>query len=358
MSFRSRGHRNLKVPIMKLSIHRLQAFLSIVVCVLFSVQPSISAESEAVRRLEASAAREGVVTIYGPNADDMGWIPAAFSKVYPRLKVRLFTDLNVVSRLVAENRAGRHEADVVWNSEALLVPLMERDMIVRVDWKSLGVRPEGIGSDSIMAYTNSVTFAVAYDKASAVTVGIPQKWNDLTMKSYRGKMVASPFLMARLCAALAVYEGEKSWTEFAREMRSGASVLWTNDLIEQILTNRERPYAVGVPLHAARSWVANDSRLAYTIPEPVFITQFGSVVLKDAPHPSAARLLASWLASPAGMRAREEAEYTADLRAQSVHPIAIALRDSGKRIHVDSLSAREKRNSLIPTMDRILAGLE
>lgn len=307
--------------------------------------------------LHEAAAKEAKVNIWATNAEDLEWIPKAFNALYPDIKVEIFTDLNVASRVITEARAGRNDVDVVWNSEALVRPLIERDLLIDNDWKSLGVSDADVGADGHMAITSSVAFAVAYRTDVVAPSDVPQSWTDLTNPKYRGKMAASPFLFARLCAALGAFETEAAWLTFARNVHDQTKTLWSNDLLEQVITTGERPYVIGTANYLAERWKARGLPVGITLPEPVFVTQFGSVVLRKAPHPSAARLLAAWLASAEGRAAREKALMAVDLRPSSAHPKAAELRVSGKRLYLDTKEAMETRNKLIPQMDRILSGM-
>ena len=305
-----------------------------------------------------AAKREGVVNIWGTNAEDFAWIPAAFNAIYPGIKVEIDTDLNVASKVILEDRAGRHETDVVWNSEALVAPLIERNLLVDDEWEALGVRREDIGARGHMAITSSMAFAVAYRTDGAAPVEGPKRWKDLLDSRFRGKMAAGPLLFARLCAALGAFDKPDEWTKYAEEFHRTTSTLWTNDLLEETIKTGERQYVVGMPYYLAERWKAQGLPIEVTIPEPVFITQFGSVVMRKAPHPNAARLLAAWLSSPAGRAAREHALLAVDLRPSSSHPQAKKLRDSGKILYIDNDAAMERRNNLIPTMDRIISGVK
>lgn len=308
--------------------------------------------------MEIRAREEGTVNIWATNAEDIAWIPAAFEKDHPGVSVEIFTDLSVSSRVIIEDRAGRHAVDVVWNSEALVQPLIERDLLVEIEWEALGIPAEDIGADGHMAITNSMTFAVAYRTDLIEPLEAPATWETLTSPTFRGRMAASPFLFARLCAALAAFEGEPKWRDYARLIRHQSETLWTNDLLESTIVSGERTYVVGTANYLAERWKARGLPIEVVIPEPVFIAQFGAAVLRKAPHPNAARLLTRWLASPAGRAARETHLLAIDLRPTSTHPTAEAIRTSGKRLYIDNKSARDRRNNLIPIMDRVLSGAE
>jgi iron(III) transport system substrate-binding protein len=308
--------------------------------------------------LHGAAQREAVVNIWATNAEDLNWIPAAFAKSYPGIKVEIYTDLNVASRVISEERAGVHNVDVVWNSEGLIRPLVDRDLIVNDEWPTLGVRAEDIVADGRMVVTSSVAYAIAYRTDLVASSDVPKTWSELTDDKYRGKLAASPILFARLCAGLGAFEMPDTWLAYARRIHGQSNTLWTNDLLEQTIVSGERPYVVATANYLAERWKARGLPVEVVLPDPVFIAHFGAVVMKAAPHPKAARLLAVWLAGPDGRAAREEALLAVDLRPSSEHPKAKELRSAGKRLYLDSKSTIVARNELIPEMDRIFSGLK
>jgi iron(III) transport system substrate-binding protein len=342
-------------------MHVVGRAILILCCALSVLEARVAGAAQAtspkLEELYAKARQEGIVSIWGTNAEDLNWISQYFGTQYPGIDVRVFTDINISARLITENRAGHDDADVIWNSEALVQPLLIRGLLDKPDWATLQVGAKDVGANGYMAFTNSLTYVVAYNTKFVRSTEVPRHWDDLLKPEYRGKMVASPFLMSRLSAALGVYRGEQIMADYARRLRDEAKILWTNDLLEQVIRSGERSYVSAIPNHYADRWIANGISLGYVIPEPAFITQFGSVIAKKAPHPNAARLLVAWLSSPEGRRARERKIFSVDLRAESGHPKAKELRDSGKEIHFDNTEARDERNRLIPIMDRILAGL-
>lgn len=347
-----------------MALHRRRNFITRASALLFAeglaapVMAMESAREASLSALYQAAKKEGTVSIWSHNAEEMRWIPSAFSAAYPGMKVEVVTDLNVVARVVTEARAGRHQADVVWSSEALVRPLIERELLVEGGWSGFGARKENIGADGHMLITSSVAFSVAYRRDRVAASDVPRTWKELLDSKYRGKMAAGPILFARLCAALGAFEGEAPLLDFARKFRRDSQTLWTNDLLEQMIASGERPYVVAITDYLAEGWKNRGAPIEVVLPEPVYVTQFGSVVTRRAPHPNAARLLVLWLESPQGRKAMESALLAVDLRPSSDHPKAVALRNSGKRLYIDSRQAMDVRNRLIPEMDRIMSGLD
>ena len=65
--------------------------------------------------------------------------------------------------------------------------------------------------------------------------------------------------------------------------------------------------------------------MSQVVPQPVVVGQFGATIMKNAPHPNAARLLAGFLASPEGKAARLQATSQADYGPTSDNEFAKAL---------------------------------
>jgi iron(III) transport system substrate-binding protein len=230
--------------------------------------------------------------------------------------------------------------------------------LVGGEWPDLGVKDSDVGADGYMAVTSSVAYAVPYRTDKVTADDVPSSWSELSGAKFRGRMAASPILFARLSAGLAAFESLEPWTAFARTIYAESNTLWSNDLLEQAITSGERPYVVATADYLAERWKARGLPVEVVLPEPVFIAHFGCVMMRSAPHPSAARLLAVWLAGPDGRAERERALMAIDLRPSSDHPKAKELRASGKKLYLDSKEAIERRNEIIPEMDRIFSGLD
>lgn len=309
----------------------------------------------AATSLYSAAQAEGVVNIWGANIDDLSWIPGAFSKEFPGVRVNVRSDFDIANRVKPMLENGNESVDIVWSSESLVQSLIDEHLLIGGDeWLRIGVRTEDIGADGHMAYTNSTAFAIAYRSDVVAKEDVPFLWDQLTEERYRGKLSASPVLMGHLCATLGYFEGELKWLEFAKKIGEESETHWTVNLEQSLLSGRSQ-YAVAISSHMAYSWQARGLPITVVLPEPVFVSQFGSVVPRNAPHPNAARLLASWLASPQGKAAREQALHAVDLRPSSTHPKAVELRQSRKRIYDDSQAAVTARAALLPKVQTVLS---
>ena len=110
-----------------------------------------------------------------------------------------------------------------------------------------------------------------------------------------------------LVGALGIAWGEDKALDFARGLRDKTDILLTRAPRESLLQSGERIFAFGEIDSQVRSFAADGLPVAMVVPEPVVMGQFGASVMKDAPHPNAARLLAGFLASAEGKHSREQA---------------------------------------------------
>ncbi len=109
--------------------------------------PAVDDGKAALKRAYDAAKKEGAVSIWALNATDLDWIPKAFNKTYPGVKIEIYTDLNVSARVITEAAAGRNDVDVVWLSEALVQPMIDRKLLISNEWKQFGVRNEDVGAE-------------------------------------------------------------------------------------------------------------------------------------------------------------------------------------------------------------------
>src|SRR5262249_24334155 len=161
---------------------------------------------------------------------------------------------------------------------------------------------------------------------------------------FKGKGTSSTFLLPRLIGALGLAWGEQKALQFARDIVEKTGILLTRAPRESLLQSGERLYAFGEIDSLIRAVAAEGLPGAQVVPEPVVIGQFGVTILKNGPHPNAARLLAGYLASEEGKRARGQATFHNDYGPTSQDELAKAMH-SGKLQVVwdtpDNMAARE-----------------
>ncbi len=313
-------------------------------------------QSPAVKALYEKAKAEGEVVIWGTNGREVDWIPAAFAAEWPGIKVNVLGDNDIAPKIIAETRAGRHQVDVYWSSITGVAPIVKRELPTPVDWSMFGVAKDNTAFDGRMGFTNNIAYVVASDPRKVSEADMPKTWDQLLDPKYKDKMASSLFLMPRLISALSIEWGQDKSLDFARKLAKDTGILLTRAPRDSILQSGERVIAPAEVDILPKLWASGGMPVKHVIPAPVVLGQFGATVLAKAPHPSAARLLAGWLASKQGKKARQEAVFEADLRPGSDDPVAQKIYASGVPVIQDSVENMEARAALYRKAADILTG--
>jgi|EndMetStandDraft_8_1072994.scaffolds.fasta_scaffold76102_2 iron(III) transport system substrate-binding protein len=303
-----------------------------------------SLDQDKVKALHAAAKKEGQVIIWGTQRREVEWIPAAFGKLFSGIDVQFLGDNDIAVKAIAEARAGRHQVDVYQNSLTGTLPLVQRDLLASIDWSLFGIDNRNIAFDGKMAYTSNIVYTVAYNNKLAKDTDAPKNWIDILDERYKGKGASSTFLLPRLVGALGIAWGDDKALQFARDIVAKTNLLLTRAPRESLLQSGERVYAFGEIDSLIRAVAAEGLPVSQVVPQPVVVGQFGATIMKNAPHPNAARLLAGFLASPEGKAARLEATSQADYGPTSDNEFAKALHSGAMQVvwdRPDNMAARE-----------------
>lgn len=261
----------------------------------------------AVKALYEKARQEGQVVIWGPSRAEIEWIDHALNKVFPGIKVSFVGDNDVFTRAIAEARAGRHQVDVMWTSINGGVLFAARNLASKVDWRSLAVADLETAFDGQMLFANRSLYVVTFNPGAARAAELPDTWEGYLDPKFKDKMIANPFLLPRLAGSLSLSWGEEKALDFVRKLVNSQDIMLTRAPRETFLKSGERMLGFGEIDGTYRRQAKLGNPYGIKVPQPVVFTQFGSMVMANAPHPNAARLLAAWLATDGGKAARLEA---------------------------------------------------
>lgn len=309
-----------------------------------------------VQALYEAARKEGEVVVWGNAAREVDWLPKAFSEAFPGIQVKVMADDNITTKAIAEARAGRHSVDVISTSLSLVLQLDERKLLRKTDWQTFGVPATHSALDGRMGYTYNILYTLVYNKNRVKPEDLPKSWADLLDAKYKGKVVANQFLLPRMVGALALTWGEEKTVQFARDLRANADIMLTNAPREPFLQSGERLYAAGEIDSFPKLWARDGIPVDYVIPEPVVTAQIGVVVLDKAPHASAARLMAGWMASAEGRRVRERNTFQVDYTPGSDNPTARKIYASGAKVVLDTPEQVTQRDALMRRIAPIVSG--
>lgn len=312
--------------------------------------------SAAVQRLYAAAKAEGEVVIWGSQNRELNWIPEAFNARFPGIDVTWTADRAAGTKVVAEYRARRHAVDVFHFSLGGMLPLHERGILGRQDWTAFGTRASDVLLDGAAGATHNLVYAVVYNDQLVSADELPATWDDLLAPRWKGRLVASQFLLPRLLGFLALEWGEARASRYASALIDDQKTLVTRAPREGILQRGERELAVGEFVGSALYWRSLGLPTSWAAMSVMPATQFAAAPLARAPHPNAARLLAGWLTTDEAKAHRERLRFDADVRPGSGSPLAEQLAAHGGRIVFEDTDNMAARAALYERLSAIVTG--
>jgi ABC-type Fe3+ transport system substrate-binding protein len=313
--------------------------------------------SPGVKALYERARAEGEVVLWGPQDRELDWVPAEFARRFPGIRVTWSADRAANTKVVTEHRAGRYAVDVFTFSLGGILPLAERRMLGENDWRLWTTDSPSVLLDGTAAPLYNLVYSVAYNDALVKPADLPRSWDDLLAPRWKGKLVASQFLLPRLLGFLALEWGEARAAAFARALVDQQDTLITRAPREVILQRGERLVAVGEFVSAAMYWKASLGLPIGWAPMPLMpAAQFVVAAMGRAPHPNAARLLAGWMITDEAKAARERLRFDADVRLGAKTNLAARLAAEGGRILYEDVPNMKARAAHYEALSAIVAG--
>lgn len=346
------GKRRLELT--NLAITAAIALIAILMAVIAAGAQSL--DDAKIKEVYAAAKKEGQVIIWGTQRREVEWIPDAFAKLFPGIEVQFLGDNDIAVKAIAEARAGRHQVDVYQNSLTGTLPVMQRDLPAPVDWSAFQIDARNVVFDGRMAYTSNIVYTIAYNNKLVSEADAPRNWIEILDERYKAKGTSSTFLLPRLIGGLGLIWGEDKALQFARNIVAKMNLLLTRAPRESLLQSGERLYAFGEIDSLIRAVAAEGLPVGQVVPEPVVVGQFGVTVMKNAPHPNAARLLAGFLASADGKAARLKATSQADYGPTSDNELARKLHSGALQVAWDRPDNMARREALFGRAAAILTG--
>ncbi|ALM83837.1 ABC transporter substrate-binding protein [Bordetella sp. N] len=264
--------------------------------------------------VKAATAEKKVVFYTSTDVAVAQGLAQEFKKEYPGIDVQVERSGSerVFQRLGQEYSTGIHNADIIETSDAVnfvyfkqqkwLTPMVPK--IVAEKWPASARDADGFYAAyrahlSVMAYNTSVM-----KEADA-----PKTWTDLLDPRYKGKMVkAHPGYSGTIMTSTYVFSQMLGWDYFEKLGKQDVMQVQSSTEPPKKLAEKERALQVdgneynvfrlqdqGVPL-----------KIVYP-PEGTPIAIGNAAVLKDAPHPSAAKLFYAFIFSTQAQQINSDA---------------------------------------------------
>jgi ABC-type Fe3+ transport system substrate-binding protein len=132
--------------------------------------------------------------------------------------------------------------------------------------------------------------------------------------------------------------------------------LVTSTPAEALLKSGERILAVADSVSLSYRYSEDGVPSGYLVMDIVPAAQFAVAVLKDAPHPNAAALLAAWLASDEGRELYERVILEPDIRPGSKSALADEIRAAKAKILLEDVATMDKRAQYYQSFSALVRG--
>jgi iron(III) transport system substrate-binding protein len=256
----------------------------------------------------AAQAESGSVIWYESSPDDQAAkIAAAFNKRFPKVKIEHIRDAggnSIASRIVQESQAGSRTADIATSGASLLTPLVERNLVEKVDWTALGIGPE-VAHNDYGVLTTAVLTVIIYNTNLVTAAEAPKNWEDLLNPRWDGKI--GLWVRAEGQGSLAEKWGEAKVADYITKLNAMHPIFEksTFPMAQQVAAG-ETQVALGL-YHSAQPALNKGAPIKVVVPDPAAINALYSFVPAKGGNLKGGELLALWLATPEGARAYEDA---------------------------------------------------
>jgi ABC-type Fe3+ transport system substrate-binding protein len=296
-----------------MSIERTAPILLALTCCLAS-SPGRAADAALIE----AARREGKAVWYTTLIVNQAIRPLkeAFETKYPGIELQYARadESPTAAKILAEAQAGRVQADV-FDGISNMVPLKRAGLVAPYIAPSAGLIPADMkDKDGTWTAILLYVFAPGINTRLVPKEQAPKTYRGLLDPAWKGKMAWNPGSIAGaigFVGATLISMGEARGMEYLKALAAQRIVnieASSRAILDQVIAGE---YPIGLMMFnhhtvisarkgAPADWIRME-------PVPVALDAVG--ILKDAPHPSAARLLVDFLTSEDGQRVLQKADY-------------------------------------------------
>jgi iron(III) transport system substrate-binding protein len=259
-------------------------------------------------QLAAQARTKGPVIWYESSPTDQAdKIAAAFAKRFPGVQLQHTRDAGgagIGARVIQEVQGNARTADLLTGSASVIWQLVNRDLVVKQDWKALGV-PASVSTSPFTIASTTAVYVLLSNKQQVSDAEAPKNWDDLLNPKWSGKI--GLWIRAEPQLSLASVWGEPKTVAFIESVnRQKPFVFKSTFPLAQQVGAGEVPVGLGL-YHAAMVPIAKGAPIRFHFPDPVPTTTLHSAVIAAGKNREGGLLLALWLATPEGAKVYEAA---------------------------------------------------
>jgi iron(III) transport system substrate-binding protein len=266
----------------------------------------LSVASARAATLEESAKAEGEVVLYSSlNNEQIVTLVDAFKKKYPFTKPSFYrgTSERVLQRAATEAKAGRFAVDVVTAAGFQLQLMKDWGLTQRfVPPEASAYDPGFKDPEGHWINVHSLLNSMAYNTQLVRPNDAPKKYEDLLAPRWKGRIgvnLQDPEWYVNLQRR---WGKEKARNYIKALAAQQPGVRDGHNITAQLLAAGEFHAVSNTYAHIAARIKGQGGPVQYVFDEPVITYVHPIALVKAAPHPSAGKLLMSFILSPEGQR--------------------------------------------------------
>lgn len=259
------------------------------------------------------AKREGQVVFYASmEAPSAQRLTAAFERRHPFIKVeatRIGSE-RMATRLIAEAQSRKVRADVVHQSAFDFYGILQKGLFDNyLSPERAALPPEYRDDKGLWVMASATLNVIAYNKKMVAAADAPKSFWDLAGPKWKGQLLMDDN-ESKWMAGMMQYYGEAKTMELLK-MLAGQDIQFRtgHSTIQTLLAAGERAAVVVAFANGVDRLRKDGAPIEWIAPDPVIGLTFGTAVVKDAPHPNAARLFSDFLLSREGQEITAAAGY-------------------------------------------------
>lgn len=259
------------------------------------------------------ARKEGQVVFYASmETASAQRLAAAFEKKHPGIKVdatRIGSE-RMATRLVSEAQARKVRADVVQQSAFDFYGVLQKGIFESYFSPERNAFPSEYRDEKgFWMMPASTLNVIAYNKKMVDPADVPKSFWDLTGTRWKGQLLMDDNESKWMSGMIQYYGEAKTMDLMRRLARQDIQFRTGHTLLQTLCAAGERPIVVVAFANGVDRLKKDNAPIEWVAAEPVIGLTFGLAVVKDAPHPNAARLFHDYMLSREGQEVVAAAGY-------------------------------------------------
>src|SRR4029453_10521675 len=250
------------------------------------------------------AKKEGRVVFYASmEAQSAQMLVAQFEKKYPFIKVdatRIGSE-RMATRLVAETQGRKVRAEVVNQSGFDFYGVLQKGIFESYQSpERAALPPEYKDANGLWTINSATLNVIGYNTKLVPPASVPKSFWDLTDSKWKGQLLMDEN-ESKWMAGMMTYYGEPKVMELLRKLAAQEIQFRAGHTLIQTLAAPREPPNVAVAFANVVDRLKKDGApIDWVAADPIIGLTFGLGLVKDAPHPNAARLFIDFLLSREG----------------------------------------------------------